>query len=221
MCCCLCLPVSLNAGFCVVYTSIWLSCDSEDPRALSSWADSSHLGGTPPAHRAACAGQSEGMWLLLCIRKGNSTFETVAVVLVGLCEHRNSVPEGGWKGKWQARNASSLIVLATCKYPAGIKAGVGSCSEGVLKMCFYAHPFLLAFPLLCSPSENPLFFFRVHAPGHSGSNIKQTLSCVLIHSVWIVGRGWVWRWGIQGMPLELEWNKHVSCLNIDMSRIWT
>lgn len=133
------------------------------------------------------------MWLLLCIRKGNSTFETVAVVLVGLCERRNSVPEGGWKGKWQARNASSLIVLATCKYPAGIKAGVGSCSEGVLKMCFYAHPFLLAFPLLCSPSENPLFFFRVHAPGHSGSNIKQTLSCVLIHSVWIVGRGWVWR----------------------------
>lgn len=97
--------------------------------------------------------------MLLCIRKGNSTFETVAVVLVGLCEHSNSVPEGGWKGKWQARNASSLIVLATCKYPAGIKAGVGSCSEGVLKTCFYVHPFLPAFSLLCSPSENPFFFF--------------------------------------------------------------
>lgn len=96
-----------------------------------------------------------GCWL--CIRKASSTFGTAAVVLLGLCEHRSSVPEEGWKGTWQARNSLSLIVLATCKYPAGIKVEVGSCSEGVLEMCFYAHRFLPAFPLLCSPSENPFF----------------------------------------------------------------
>lgn len=53
---CACLSL-LNAGFCLVDTSIWLPCDPEDPWALSSWADPSHPGGTSPTHRAARSGQ--------------------------------------------------------------------------------------------------------------------------------------------------------------------
>lgn len=54
-------------------------------------------------------------------------------MLLGQCEHRSSVPDEEWEGTQQIRNISPLIVLAMCKYPAGIKVVVTFLFEKDLK----------------------------------------------------------------------------------------
>lgn len=55
--------VCRTLGICPVYPSLWLPCHSEDPRALSTWADPSHPGGASSTHRAACPGNTwETAW---------------------------------------------------------------------------------------------------------------------------------------------------------------
>lgn len=63
--------------------------------------------------------------VLLCIRDApGSLFGAAAVELLGWSEHKDSVPEEEWERPGQTRNAPSLIGLAVCKYPAGIKGAV-------------------------------------------------------------------------------------------------
>lgn len=150
MCCCLCLPVCVVHRFLrclhIHMAVVWSRGSSSTvflSRPFPSWRNFTN---TPSSlFRSVWEG---GMWvlwdvsrLLLCIRKApGSLFGTAAVVLLGSSEHGNSAPEEEWEGRWQTRNASPLIVLAMCTYPAGIKVVVTSPFEKDLKYWMGACP---------------------------------------------------------------------------------